>query len=88
MEEELNPGDPDVVGNIGILARPTPVAGLLEVIEERLGRRPLHVAREEGIEFIAAGHHATERYGVQSLGAELALRLDLEHRFIDVDNPV
>ncbi|MDZ7749360.1 MAG: Nif3-like dinuclear metal center hexameric protein [Halofilum sp. (in: g-proteobacteria)] len=35
----------------------------------------------------AAGHHATERYGVQALGAHVAERFDLEHRFVDVDNP-
>jgi dinuclear metal center YbgI/SA1388 family protein len=48
----------------------------------------VHVAREEGIEFIAAGHHATERYGVQALGEAVAERLAIEHRFIDIDNPV
>jgi dinuclear metal center YbgI/SA1388 family protein len=48
----------------------------------------VHVAREEGIHFIAAGHHATERYGVQALGEHLAQRFQLEHRFIDIDNPV
>jgi dinuclear metal center YbgI/SA1388 family protein len=48
----------------------------------------VHVAREEGIEFVAAGHHATERYGVQALGEAVATRLDIEHWFIDIDNPV
>jgi len=48
----------------------------------------VHVAREEGIHFIAAGHHATERYGVQALGEYLASHLPVEHRFIDIDNPV
>lgn len=48
----------------------------------------VHTAREEGIQFIAAGHHATERYGVQAVGESLAGRFDLEHRFIDIDNPV
>ena len=48
----------------------------------------VHIAREEGIHFVAAGHHATERYGVQALGEHLALEYDLEHRFIDIDNPV
>lgn len=50
--------------------------------------RTAHLAREEGIHFFAAGHHATERYGVQALGAHLAARFDLEHRFVDIDNPV
>jgi dinuclear metal center YbgI/SA1388 family protein len=46
-----------------------------------------HEARELGIDYLAAGHHATERYGVQALGEHLAGELGLEHRFIDVDNP-
>ena len=48
----------------------------------------VHIAREEGIHFVAAGHHATERYGVQSLGEHLSETFSLEHRFIDIDNPV
>lgn len=48
----------------------------------------VHIAREEGLQFIAAGHHATERYGVQALGAHLAARFGLEHQFVDIDNPV
>lgn len=48
----------------------------------------VHIAREEGIHFVAAGHHATERYGVQALGEHLAAQFQLEHRFFDVDNPV
>jgi len=48
----------------------------------------VHVAREEGIHFVAAGHHATERFGVQAVGEHLAERFGLVHRFIDIDNPV
>jgi dinuclear metal center YbgI/SA1388 family protein len=48
----------------------------------------VHLARESGVAFIAAGHHATERYGVEALGAHLAARFGLEHRFIDIPNPV
>lgn len=47
-----------------------------------------HAAREAGIAFLAAGHHATERYGVQAVGEHLAERFGLEHRFIDSDNPI
>ncbi|MCK6423999.1 MAG: Nif3-like dinuclear metal center hexameric protein [Burkholderiaceae bacterium] len=46
-----------------------------------------HHARETGVAFLACGHHATERYGVQALGAHLAQQLGLEHRHIDIDNP-
>jgi dinuclear metal center YbgI/SA1388 family protein len=48
----------------------------------------VHFARESGVAFIAAGHHATERYGIQALGEHLAAHFGLEHRFIDISNPV
>ena len=47
-----------------------------------------HTARETGIHYFACGHHATERYGVQLLGEHLAETFDIEHVFIDIDNPV
>lgn len=46
-----------------------------------------HYARETGVAFIAAGHHATERYGVQAVGAQVAQELGLSWQFVDVDNP-
>lgn len=48
----------------------------------------VHIARECGIHFYAAGHHATERYGVQALGEHLAEHFSLNHQFIDIPNPV
>ncbi|MEA3121626.1 MAG: hypothetical protein QOH33_1181, partial [Paraburkholderia sp.] len=48
----------------------------------------MHIAAESGVAFVGAGHHATERYGVQAVGAHLSERFDLEHVFIDIDNPV
>jgi dinuclear metal center YbgI/SA1388 family protein len=45
-------------------------------------------ARELGIHLVAAGHHATERYGVQALAAALATRFDLEWHYVEADNPV
>ena len=47
-----------------------------------------HLARELGIHYIAAGHHATERYGVQALCKVIADRFDIEQQFIDIPNPV
>ncbi len=47
-----------------------------------------HLARESGVHFFAAGHHATERFGVQALGEHLQARFGLEWRFIDQPNPV
>ena len=47
----------------------------------------MHLAKEASIDFFAAGHHATERYGAQALGAHLAERFGIQHTFIDIDNP-
>jgi dinuclear metal center YbgI/SA1388 family protein len=48
----------------------------------------LHLARELGITFVAAGHYATERLGIQALAAKLAQRFDLEWEFLELPNPV
>lgn len=48
----------------------------------------IHSAREQNIDFFAAGHHATERYGVKAVGEYLAEKFDLDVEFIDIDNPV
>ncbi|MGB0957405.1 MAG: Nif3-like dinuclear metal center hexameric protein, partial [Litorivicinus sp.] len=48
----------------------------------------VHLAREAGVHYFAAGHHATERYGVQALGRRLAADCGLTHQFIDVASPV
>jgi dinuclear metal center YbgI/SA1388 family protein len=48
----------------------------------------LHLARELGINFVAAGHYATERLGVQALTEKLAERFGLEWEFVELPNPV
>ena len=48
----------------------------------------LHLARELGITFVAAGHYATETLGVKALAARLADRFGLEWEFLDLPNPV
>jgi dinuclear metal center YbgI/SA1388 family protein len=45
-------------------------------------------ARELGVHLIAAGHHATERFGVQALAAHLAERFDLEWHYVEGENPI
>ncbi|AMC37164.1 Nif3-like dinuclear metal center hexameric protein [Janthinobacterium sp. B9-8] len=47
-----------------------------------------HLARESGVSYIAAGHHATERYGIEALGQHLASQYGLEHIHLDLENPV
>jgi dinuclear metal center YbgI/SA1388 family protein len=57
-------------------------------ISGEISEQTVHVARESGMSYISAGHHATERYGVQALGEHLAKRFGLQHQYIDCDNPV
>ena len=52
-----------------------------------ISEQTVHIARECGLHFIAAGHHATERYGAQAMAAHLANQFDLEQRFFDEINP-
>lgn len=63
-------------------------AGVDLFLSGEASEQTVHSARENGISFIAAGHHATERYGVQALGDYLARRFAVEHVFIDCPNPV
>jgi len=53
-----------------------------------ISEQTVHLARESGVAYIAAGHHATERGGVKALAVHLASRFDLDCRFVDIDNPV
>lgn len=53
-----------------------------------ISEQNVHLARESGVAYIAAGHHATERYGVQALAAHVAERFGLACEFVDIDNPV
>ena len=63
-------------------------AGFDAFISGEISEQTVHEARELGVLYLSAGHHATERYGVQALGAEIARQFDVGHRFIDIDNPV
>ncbi len=53
-----------------------------------ISERTTHFARESGIYFYAAGHQATERYGIQALGNHLAEQFGITHQYIEIDNPV
>ena len=57
-------------------------------ISGEISEQTVHLARESGVAYIAAGHHATERYGVKALGEYLASEFALVHEFVDIDNPV
>ncbi|WP_100753242.1 Nif3-like dinuclear metal center hexameric protein [Vibrio salilacus] len=62
--------------------------GLDAFISGEISERTTYSAREQAIHYFAAGHHATERYGVKALGEWLASEHGLEVEFIDIDNPV
>ena len=62
--------------------------GLDAYISGEVSEQTFHLARELDIHYFAAGHHATESYGVQALGRHLAEQFDLEYDFIDISNPV
>lgn len=62
-------------------------AGADVFITGEISEPQAHYARECGVAYMACGHHATERYGVQAVGAHVAQLLGLSHQFIDIDNP-
>lgn len=62
-------------------------AGVDAFISGEVSEQTIHTAREMGIHFFAAGHHATERYGVKALGELIAKELNVAVTFIDIDNP-
>ncbi|MFP4639174.1 MAG: Nif3-like dinuclear metal center hexameric protein [Guyparkeria sp.] len=61
--------------------------GLDAFISGEISERTTHMAREAGVTYFAAGHHATETGGVRLLGERLAAEFGISHQFIDIDNP-
>lgn len=62
--------------------------GVDAFLSGEISEHSVHLARESGVAYFAAGHHATEQFGVQALGAHLAAQFGIAHRHIDVPNPV
>jgi dinuclear metal center YbgI/SA1388 family protein len=88
-------GGPERVRRIGIVsgsgADMLPEASALGLDALLTGEPREHVmadAREAGIHFIAAGHYATETFGIRALGELLAERFGVRHTFVDLPNPV
>jgi len=57
-------------------------------VSGEISEQTVHQVRESNTSYIAAGHHATERYGIKALGEHLAGKFDFQHEFIDINNPV
>ncbi|MCB1758752.1 MAG: Nif3-like dinuclear metal center hexameric protein [Gammaproteobacteria bacterium] len=64
------------------------VLGADAYISGEISEPTVHLARELGLHYFAAGHHATERYGIEALGRHLGGEFSLETRFFDIPNPV
>ena len=62
-------------------------AGADAFVTGEISEPQAHLAREMGVAYVAAGHHATERYGAPAVAAHAAAQHGLEHVFIDIDNP-
>lgn len=62
-------------------------AGVDLFITGEISEQTVHVARERNLAFIAAGHHATERFGARALGDWVANKFDIEHEFVDIYSP-
>jgi dinuclear metal center YbgI/SA1388 family protein len=62
--------------------------GVDAYVTGEISEQNVHMAHETGVAFIAAGHHATERFGIQSLGEHLAERFNITHQFFDQNIPV
>ncbi len=63
------------------------IAGCDAFVSGEISERTTHIAREAGITYFAAGHHATERFGIRALGQWIAREKGLEVTFVDIDNP-
>lgn len=89
-------GDPDAsLGKIGWCTGAAQgmldaaiTAGVSVYLSGEISEPTVHLARESGVAYLACGHHATERYGIQALGGMIAEKFGVEHIFVDIDNPV
>ena len=63
-------------------------AGADVFVSGEISEHTVHLARESGVAYVAAGHHATERYGIRALAAHVSQALEIDCRFVDIDNPV
>lgn len=63
-------------------------AGFDAFISGEVSEQTHHQAHELGLSYFAAGHHATERFGVRALGDQIAQTFGLEHHYVELNNPV
>jgi dinuclear metal center YbgI/SA1388 family protein len=101
IKENINPEalifpfGSDSVSKVGIISgaaqkqiKEAVLQGMDTFISGEVSEHVYHYAREEGIHFVAAGHHATEIFGVRELGRHLEEKFGLDVQFINIHNPV
>lgn len=101
IKEKINadaivfPFGPEKVKSIGIISggaqkeiKQAVLQGLDVFLTGEVSEHIYHYAKEEGIHFIAAGHHATEVFGIKALGKHLANKFNLDVEFVNIHNPV
>jgi dinuclear metal center YbgI/SA1388 family protein len=88
-------GGPERIRSVGIVSgaaasslRDAAALGLDAFVTGEPSEYAMAETREAGIHFVAAGHYATETFGIRRLGELVEERFGVEHRFIDVPNPV
>lgn len=86
---------PDVVHSLGVISGAAAsyldeaaAAGLDGFLTGEPAERSMADAAEAGMHFLAAGHYFTETFGVRRLGELLARRFGVDHRFVEIPNPV
>ena len=89
------PFGPDKINTVGIISGgarndvgQAVINGLDLFLTGEAGEHTLHYVKEEGIHYAAAGHHATERFGVRALGEHIRDKFNIDVEFIDIPNPV
>ncbi len=101
VKREINPDalilpfGPDKVESIGIISggaqkeiKEAVLQGLDVFLTGEASEHIYHYAKEEGIHFIAAGHHATEVFGIRALGDHIQEKFGIEVEFVNIHNPV
>lgn len=89
------PYGPDIINKVGIISgaaqkdvKQAVLQDLDLYITGEVSEHTLHYVKEEGIHFIAAGHHATERFGIGALGNHISNKFDVDVEYIEVPNPI
>ncbi len=94
-EPQIFPGGEALVTSVGIVTggaqkefHQAVAAGLDAYVTGEASEWVMHQAAEDQVHYVAAGHYATERFGIRALGRWIADRHGLEVEFIDIPNPV